>query len=124
MRRSTTVAARRKVPDFQRKWAIVALRGSLDDATVDQVEHEIRLLEGQGARLIVEVSELHFLDDFGVDVLVLLAQHMRRQGGLMAVVDNRGHLSQVLGQAGLEGLLPLFATVPEALLGLGDDAEH
>ncbi|GAA4949475.1 anti-anti-sigma factor [Nonomuraea thailandensis] len=116
------MAERRDVPDFRRAWAIIALSGSLDDATVDQVEQEIQQLSGQGARLIVDVSELHFLDDFGVDMLVLLAHHMRRQGGLMALADRRGHVRQVLGEAGLEDLLPLFGSVAEAVRGLEGEA--
>ncbi|UBU09641.1 STAS domain-containing protein [Nonomuraea gerenzanensis] len=112
------MAERKDVPDFQRTWAVIALGGSLDEATVDQVEREIQQLGGAGARLIVDVSELHFLDDFGVDMLVLLAHHMHRQGGLMALTDRRGHMRQILGEAGLEGLLPLFGTVAEAMRGL------
>ncbi|MEV0621536.1 STAS domain-containing protein [Nonomuraea sp. NPDC050404] len=116
------MAERRQVPDFQRKWTVLALRGSLDDATVDQIEREIRQLGGTGGRLILEVSHVHFLDDFGVDVLVLLAHHVRRQGGLMALVDQRGSICRVLGEAGLEGLLPLFATVAEAVIGLSEES--
>jgi anti-anti-sigma factor len=115
------VAERREVPDFRRTWAVIALSGSLDDATVDQVEQEIQQLGGRGARLIIDVSELHFLDDFGVDMLVLLAHHMHQRGGLMALADGRGHVGQVLGEAGLEGLLPLFGTVAEAMRGLEDE---
>ncbi|WP_344475394.1 STAS domain-containing protein [Nonomuraea monospora] len=115
------MAERREVPDFRRSWAIIALSGSLDDATVDQVEREIQQLGGEGARLIVDISELHFLDDFGVDMLVLLAHHMhRRGGGLMALVDRHGYIRQILGEAGLEGLLPLFPSVAEAMRGLED----
>ncbi|GAA2207836.1 hypothetical protein GCM10009850_032940 [Nonomuraea monospora] len=121
VRRSVLVAERREVPDFRRSWAIIALSGSLDDATVDQVEREIQQLGGEGARLIVDISELHFLDDFGVDMLVLLAHHMhRRGGGLMALVDRHGYIRQILGEAGLEGLLPLFPSVAEAMRGLED----
>ncbi|MCK2222036.1 STAS domain-containing protein (plasmid) [Actinomadura sp. ATCC 31491] len=108
-----------RIPDFRRNWAVVALRGSLDEATVDAVEREIRLLRGHGARLIVEVSELHFLDGFGVDVLVLLAHRMHQGGGVMAVVDGRGYVRQVLGDAGLDGLLPLFPSMAAAVAGLG-----
>ncbi|WP_268966940.1 STAS domain-containing protein [[Actinomadura] parvosata] len=115
------MAEPREVPDFQRTWAIIALSGSLDDATVDQVEREIAQLYGEGARLIVDVSELHFLDDHGVDVLVLLAHHMRRQGGLMALTDRRGSIREALGRAGLPDLPPLFTSVAEAMLALDHD---
>ncbi|MCK2212241.1 STAS domain-containing protein [Actinomadura sp. ATCC 31491] len=113
------MASQGGVPDFSRVWAIIALHESFDEATVADLEREIRLLSGQrGARLIIEVSGLHFLDGYGIDVLVLLAHHMRRQGGLMAVVDGRGHARHVLGEAGLEDLLPLFPSVSEAMLAL------
>ncbi|MGR6917295.1 STAS domain-containing protein [[Actinomadura] parvosata] len=120
MGRSGIVAERREVPDFQRTWAVIALSGSLDDATVDQIEREIAQLH-EGARLIVDVSELHFLDDYGVDVLVLLAHHMRRQGGLMALTDRRGAIHEALGRGGLADLLPLFTSVAEAMAALDLD---
>ncbi|GAA2907040.1 STAS domain-containing protein [Nonomuraea rubra] len=110
-----------EVPDFRRAWAVIALSGSLDDATVDQVEQEILHLGDPGARLIVDVSELNVLDDFGVDMLVLLAHHMRRRGGLMALADRRGHVRRMLEDSGLEALLPLFGTVTEAMHGLEDE---
>ncbi|MGW3349293.1 STAS domain-containing protein [Nonomuraea rubra] len=110
-----------EVPDFRRAWAVIALSGSLDDATVDQVEQEILHLGAPGARLIVDVSELHALDAFGVDLLVLLAHHMQRRGGLMALADRHGHVRRMLENSGLEPLLPLFGTVAEAMRGLEDD---
>ncbi|MFC4116717.1 STAS domain-containing protein [Nonomuraea zeae] len=99
---------------------MIALNGSLDEATVADVEREIRLLNLPESRLIVEVSDLHFLDDYGVDVLVLLAHHMRQHGGLMALVDTCGHVRRALGDSGLDDLLPLFATMAEAMRSLND----
>ncbi|MEW9552837.1 STAS domain-containing protein [Nonomuraea sp. NPDC050783] len=115
------MAAQRGVPDYRRSWTAIVLHERIDAVTATDLEREAQLLAGEAPRLILEVSRLDVLDDFGYDVLVRLAGGLRERGGRMAVAGARAHVRRVLTQPGSHGLLPLFPTVAEAVLSLDDD---
>ena len=70
-------------------------------------------------RLILEVSGLDSLDVAGVGVLADLLLRVRAHGGRMALAGVRDSVRRVLRRDEVAGLIPVYASVADALFGLG-----
>src|SRR6267142_1789291 len=67
------------------------------------------------ARLILDLSSVSFLDSAGVGALVQIFVHRRNQGQRFALTGLTKQSTAVLQVAGLFKLLPIHASVEEAL---------
>lgn len=65
--------------------------------------------------LVLEMSELSFLDSAGVGALVQVFVHRRKKGHTFALAGLAKQSSAVIQVAGLRKLLPSYASVEEAL---------
>ena len=62
--------------------AVVAVRGEIDVATSPTLRTELYAIIDAGAReLVVDLSELGFIDSSGLGVLVAALKHMREREG-------------------------------------------
>jgi anti-sigma B factor antagonist len=67
--------------------AHVVLSGELDLSTVDQVEHELARVEGEGPEVVaLDLSRLTFLDSSGLRLIVSADQRARRESRRFVVV--------------------------------------
>src|SRR5688572_26890332 len=65
----------------------IAVRGELDLSTVDKLEEELKRLErGRPAVIVLDLSELEFLDSTGLRLIVTADQRARTEGRRLAVV--------------------------------------
>lgn len=101
---------------------------SQEGATVVRFAGELDLAEEQqaGAALagvdsadsvIVDLSELDFIDSSGIRVLIEAAQRVRDAGGRFAVAGAGGDVQRVLELVEVGDLIPMFASVDEARAG-------
>ncbi|MFB4274576.1 STAS domain-containing protein [Nonomuraea sp. MTCD27] len=116
---SSTVERPESFPDYRRSWAVITFKGALDPATVTDLQHEVhQVLQEEGPRLILEVSRLDGLDPAGVSVLADLSRRIRARGGRMALACTQEPVRHVLGQDEAAGLIPVYPSVADAVLGL------
>jgi len=64
--------------------------------------------------LVIDMSNVSFLDSAGVGALVQLFVHRRNQGQKFALAGLTGQAIAVMQVSGLVKLLPIFASVAEA----------
>jgi anti-sigma B factor antagonist len=65
---------------------VVAVRGEIDVATSPALREELYAIIDGGAReLVVDLSELGFIDSSGLGVLVAALKHMREQDGQLVL---------------------------------------
>jgi anti-anti-sigma factor len=92
---------------------VIRLDGKL---SLETVHNFIQTLRPEGAgRLILDLSGVSFLDSAGVGALVQLFVHRRNQGKTFGLTGLSKQSSAVIQVAGLNKLLPIHASVEEAI---------
>jgi anti-anti-sigma factor len=94
--------------------AICLPKGDLDATTVSTFRGAFSLCLGQPG-LIVDLSDVHFVDGAGLTALVGIVRRARNQPSEVAVVVPPGNLRKVLGEAGLQLIVSLPESVESAL---------
>lgn len=92
---------------------VMRLSGKL---SLETVHNFIQTVRAEAANhLILDLSGVSFLDSAGVGALVQLFVHRRSQGQAFALTGLTKQSSAVMQVAGLTKLLPIHASVEEAL---------
>ena len=92
---------------------ILRLKGKL---SIESVHGFIQTMKaGAPAHLILDMSEVSFLDSAGVGALVQVFVHRRNKGQGFALTGLSKQSNAVMQVAGLTKLLPIHASVEEAL---------
>lgn len=92
---------------------ILQLKGKLSLETVHNFIQTVR--PENAAHVILNMSEVSFLDSAGVGALVQLFVHRRSQGKGFALSGLSKHSHAVMEVAGLTKLLPIHNSLEEAL---------
>jgi anti-sigma B factor antagonist len=80
----------------------IRLLGELDLSTAPQLREELlRLTDGGGPEIVVDLSELAFIDSTGLSVLITGLKRVRQQGGEMALRSPSPNTRKVLEITGL-----------------------
>lgn len=85
-------------------YTVPALRDRLD-AVIDRGEHD----------LVVDLSEVTFMDSTGLGVLVGRLKLIRAAGGSMRLVSAQDRVLKVFAITGLDKVFEIYPTVDEAL---------
>ena len=93
---------------------VVKLEGKLSLETVSRFLQVMRLEPAPG--LVLDMSEVRFLDSAGVGALVQLFVHRRNRSQKFALAGLSPQGNAVMEVSGLLKLLPVYASVTEALL--------
>jgi anti-sigma B factor antagonist len=97
---------------------IVSAVGELDAHSAPVLQSELdRLTSVAGASVVVDLSEVPFIDSTGLGVLVATLKHVREVKGRLDVVVTRPRVLKVFTLTGLDGVIPLHQTLDEALAG-------
>jgi anti-anti-sigma factor len=84
---------------------LVSVTGDLAYETAGQVRPQLRATVAGGCRrLVLDVSNLHFLDSTGLSVLVWLRLRLERLGGRLELRGLRGQPARFLATTGTTGL--------------------
>ena len=92
---------------------ILRLKGKLALETVHNFIQTVR--PESAAQLILDMSEVSFLDSAGVGALVQIFVHRRNLGKSFALTGLSKQSNAVMQVAGLTKLLPIHGSVEEAL---------
>ena len=99
-------------------YTVVALTGESDVYTHDQLRGALETEATRGvALLIVDLSGLEFMDSTGVQVLLDIRVMMNDRGGKLALAQPQNTVARVLNLVGADQLIPVYASVGEAVAG-------
>jgi anti-sigma B factor antagonist len=91
--------------------------GELDLSTVTQLRDSLADLAGS-PRLVLDLSDVPFVDSAGLGALVGGIRRVREHGGDVVVACSRRTLGRLLRMTGFEGIVTVTETVSEALAAL------
>lgn len=96
---------------------VVVLRGELDLYTGPALRRLMREIAQSDpvARVVVDMTELSFLDSSGLGVLIGGLRRLRASGGSMHLAGCRGPVRDVLTITGLHQAFPIHDDLPRAL---------
>jgi len=96
---------------------LVRVHGEIDLSNAHEVSSEISVVMGQEARtLVVDLSDITYLDSAGVALLLRLAERLRfRRRQLHLVVPRGSPVRRVLDFTGLPRVIPLESRLEDAL---------
>ncbi len=98
--------------------------GELDAYTVGQFRESLGDLATAG-RLLIDLSEVPFMDSAGLGALIGGIRRAREAGGEVAVACSRPTLTRLLHTTGFDRIVPVTETLDEAVAALAaaGDAE-
>jgi anti-anti-sigma factor len=100
--------------------SIVAVGGDVDLDTASMLEATLLSALASGVRdLIVELSEVTFLDSSGLSALVKVWHAASEQGGTIRLTGASRNARKVLSITGLDQILPMDDSVRTALASCG-----
>ena len=73
-----------------------------------------KLIEGGARKVIVEVSELSYIDSAGIGMLVTCFGQMEEAGGQLRIAGAQGGVAKTFGVAKIERLIPFDADLAAA----------
>jgi anti-anti-sigma factor len=103
---------------------VAHLSGEIDRSNAAELGDRVAIAIGdQAGGLVVDLSELEFLDSTGIRMLFELAAQLgRRQQALRVVVPAGSHLGEILDTVGLKQAAATDHTVDEAVAALNRTA--
>jgi len=99
-------------------YTLVVLSGEADVTNSGALRE---LLDAEVAKepstLVIDLSELRFMDSSALHVILRATRAMDRQGGVLALAGPRDPVAKMLRLTAADQLLPVYATVDEATAG-------
>jgi anti-sigma B factor antagonist len=95
--------------------------GELDAYTVGQFRESLGDLASTG-RLIIDLSEVPFMDSAGLGALIGGIRRAREAGGQVAVACSRPTLTRLLHTTGFDRIVPVTESIDDAVAALDEDA--
>jgi anti-sigma B factor antagonist len=97
-------------------WAVIAVTGEVDVATVPRLREQLHSLVAQGSHhIVVDLDAVDFLDSTGLGVLVGALKRVRTHDGELALVCTQPRIRKVFEVTGLTKVFSLFDSVDEAV---------
>lgn len=96
--------------------------GELDAYTVGQFRESLSSV-ATVSRLLIDLSEVPFMDSAGLGALIGGIRRVREAGGEVAVACSRPTLTRLLHTTGFDRIVPVTETVEDASAALHDGAD-
>jgi anti-anti-sigma factor len=90
----------------------VRLCGEFDVACQDHFDRTIDELVQEARTLIIDLSDLQFIDSSGLRALLRVRERVAAGGHDLAVVTGNGQVRHAIELTGLDGVLPIVAEPP------------
>ncbi|MCA2201107.1 STAS domain-containing protein [Streptomyces griseoincarnatus] len=102
--------------------AVIVVTGDVDLHTAPVLRAEALTAMTQGARhLVLDMAEVDFVDSTGLTALIVLLHATEKAGGSVRVARVPERLERMVTMTGIAELLPMHATVADALAALDVD---
>jgi anti-sigma B factor antagonist len=97
----------------------LVLKGSLDVATAPEVRDLlVRLIDEGRYRMVLDMTEVDFVDSIGLGVFVGVVHRLRPHDGVMAVAAPSAQVRKVFEITQLVRVLPLYESVDKAFTAI------
>lgn len=94
---------------------VVSMRGELDIASADDLRRHLREARStHGDHVILELTDLEFMDSHGLSVIIACYKSVSTADGSLTLVGARPIIRRTLEITGIDRRLPLFDTVEAA----------
>jgi anti-sigma B factor antagonist len=104
-----------KPPDAEDVWWI-SLAGELDYESAPRFRHALELATPpRGDDVVLDLSQLGFLDSSGLASVVALYMQLERAGAGLAVVTNSAHIRRMFSVTSVDRFLPVVGDREQAL---------
>lgn len=101
--------------------SVLEIGGEIDLHSAPDLRNELhRLTESKAPRLVVDLTEVTFIDSTGIGVLVGGLRRAREKGGSLAFCAAQPRVRRVFEITGLLRALPLHNTRDEAMRAVGE----
>jgi len=102
-------------PSAAGSWTVVTLAGDIDLASAPELRSRLAdATQDTPARVVLELSELDFIDSTGLGVLVGTLRRVRATGGDIRIAGARAGIERVFSVTGLDRVFGLFESVEAA----------
>ena len=95
--------------------AVIAVTGELDAHTAPAVREAVEAVIAPGARVVVDLSAISFLDSTGLGVFVTALKHLREGEGSLDLVIASPRVLKVFELTGLDVVIPIHEELGSAL---------
>lgn len=96
--------------------------GELDAYTVGQFREALSSV-ATAPRLLIDLSQVPFMDSAGLGALIGGIRRAREAGGDVAVACSRPTLTRLLHTTGFDRIVPVTETIDAAAAALADDTD-
>jgi anti-sigma B factor antagonist len=98
---------------------VVAVSGEVDVYSAPELKESLtKLLQGGARSVVVDLSDVGFLDSTGLGALVEARAATTEAGGSLPIVCSHERILKLFTITGLDGVFAIHPTVDEALAGL------
>ncbi|GAC1517804.1 MAG: STAS domain-containing protein [Acidimicrobiales bacterium] len=103
------------VPSDSRTWTVLPLVGDVDLASAPALRQQLADMTTESPSfLVIDMSELDFIDSTGLGVLVGTLRRLRATGGDVRLAAARTGIARVFSVTGLDRVFSLYPTVEAA----------
>jgi anti-sigma B factor antagonist len=109
--------------EFHDGVAVVRVTGEIDASNTPDIGERLRdLLTNRSLALVVDLTEVVYLDSAGINLLLALGEEMRgRQQRLALVVADASPIARMVAITGMDRVLAVHPTAAAALDAVRDD---
>ena len=96
---------------------VIAVRGEIDLFTAPELK---RVLTEAIESVVIDLTEVTFLDSTALGVLIGGVKRLRSRGGALAIVNTDGSIAKTFQITGLDQIFTILPSREEALAALDD----
>jgi anti-anti-sigma factor len=96
--------------------AVVAIAGSIDALTADEVtRYLLQQIQNGQKELVADLSQVDFMSSAGLRAILIVIKEIRGKGGDFRLAGAQPGVEKILRIAGFTSILKTYASVPEAV---------
>lgn len=99
---------------------VCRLTGEVDAYTVGEFREALSNVDGV-ERLLIDLSEVPFMDSAGLGALIGAIRRVREAEGDVAVISTTPSLNRLLHTTGFDRIVPVCETLDDAVAALDED---
>lgn len=101
-------------------YAVLSVAGGVDASTEQRFRDALTSVLTHGVpRIVVDLSRVAFMSSAGIGVLMGVRRVLADAGGSLALASPQGEVAQVLSMTGVAEVIPVAASVADAVAALG-----
>ena len=101
-------------------YAVLSVAGNVDAGTEQRFRDALTSVLAHGVpRIVVDLSRVAFMSSAGIGVLMGVRRVLADAGGSLVLASPHGEVAQVLSITGVAGVIPVTASLADAVAALG-----